>query len=78
MAEKRLAKKRDKSNSRAGEHTKKLDVLALVEAQLYADKKKEHRAMLESILSDLILDDLVGYKKDENWFNYLDSGVEHG
>lgn len=72
IAEKRMAKKRNKSSSRAGEHTKKLDVLALVDAQLFAEKKRKHRAMLESILSDLILDDLVGYKKDENWFNYLD------
>lgn len=71
IAEKRLAKKRDKSDNRA-EHTKKLDILSLVDAQLYADRKKKHREMLESILSDLVLDDLVGYKKDENWFNYID------
>ena len=73
IAEKRLAKKRNKSNNRTGEQGKRdINVFALVDAQLDAHKKKEHREMLESILSDLILDPLVGYKKDEKWFQYLD------
>lgn len=73
IEQKRLAKKLARSQNRPNDHSKKaINVVALVEAQLDAHKRKAHREMLKSILSDLIMDSLVGYKKDDNWFNHLD------
>ena len=73
IEEKRLAKKLARSQNRPNDQAKKeINVSTLVDAQLDAHKRKEHREMLKMILSDLIMDPLVGYKKDESWFNHLD------
>lgn len=73
IEEKRLAKKLARSQNRPNDQAKReINVSTLVDAQLDAHKRKEHREMLKAILSDLIMDPLVGYKKDESWFNHLD------
>lgn len=73
IEEKRLAKKLARSQNRPNDQAKReINVSTLVDAQLDAHKRKEHREMLKTILSDLIMDPLVGYKKDESWFNHLD------
>ena len=61
IEQKRLAKKLARSQNRPNDHSKK--AINVVEAQLDAHKRKAHREMLKSILSDLIMDSLVGYKK---------------
>ena len=73
IEKKRQAKKMARSQNRPNMQSKRdINIFALVDAQLDAHKRKEHKGMLETILSDLIMDPLVGYKKDENWLNHLD------